>query len=66
MLLGTTQFLHGKEDFLDHIHASGTNSRLHAPALVGARSNHPNRVLQLVGRVSQRLVLTWRIASTSL
>ena len=57
MLSGTTQLLHGKEDFLDHIHASGTSSRFYAPALVGTGSNHPNCVLQLVGRLSERLVL---------
>jgi len=52
MLLGTTQFSYGKEDILDHIHASGTSSRFYAPALVGFGSNHPNCVPKLVDRLS--------------
>ncbi len=57
MLQGTTQFLHGKEDILDLIHASGISSRFHAAALVGVGGNHSNRVFELVDRLSQRLVL---------
>ena len=57
MLLEITRLLHGKEDFLDHIYATRIGSRFHAATLVGARSNHP-MCLQLVGRLSQRLVLS--------
>jgi len=57
MLSGITQLLHGKEDFLDLIYATRIGCRFHAAALVGAGSNHPNCVLQLVGRLSERLVL---------
>jgi len=51
----------GKEDFLDYIYPSGTSSRFHAPALVGAGSYHPNCVLKLVDRLSQRLVLNQEV-----
>jgi hypothetical protein len=57
MLLGTTRLLHGKEDILDLIYATWTGCGFHAAALVGVGGNNSNRVLELVDRISQRLVL---------
>jgi len=57
MLSGTTQFLHGKEDILDHIYATRIGCRFHAAPLVGVGGNNSNRVFELVDRLSQRLVL---------
>ena len=52
MLSGTTQFLHGKEDILDHIYATRIGCRFHAAPLVGVGGNNSNRVFELVDRLS--------------
>ncbi|MEY2412364.1 MAG: hypothetical protein QOD84_970 [Acidobacteriaceae bacterium] len=49
---------HGTEDFLDQLHAARFGCRLFIATLVGARSDYPNWIRELVDCLPQRLVLT--------
>ena len=47
----------GTKDLLDHIHDPGPGSRFRSAGVVGAWRNHPDLLRELVGGLSERLVL---------
>lgn len=47
----------GTKDLLDHIHYFGSGGRFRSAAVVGTGCDHPHLLLELVGGLSQRLVL---------
>jgi len=47
----------GTKDLLDHIHDLGSDCGFRSAAMVGAGSNHPNLLPEMVGGLPQRLVL---------
>src|ERR1700682_297744 len=47
------ELCHGEENLLDQLHGPWAGRRFHPAPLVGAGSNHPDRVRQLVDRVPQ-------------
>lgn len=47
----------GTKNLLDHIHNLGSGGRFRSAAVVGAGRNHPDLLRELVGGLSQRLVL---------
>ncbi len=49
----------GEEDFLDRVRRAWADSRFCVSHLVGFDRNHPDSVRELVGRLSQRLVLNF-------
>jgi hypothetical protein len=51
--------MHGAEDLLGYFHDSWPHGRLHSSALVGTGRYHSDFLRQLVGRLSQRLVLKY-------
>lgn len=50
--------MNGEEGFLDYVHLAGTGCGLHAADLVGAGSDLPNIIRELVGGLQKRLVLS--------
>ena len=48
---------HGTKDVLAHVHRFGPRSRFRSADVVGTGRNHSNLRLELVGGLSQRLVL---------
>jgi hypothetical protein len=48
---------HGEEDFLDCLFCAGAGRRLRVGHVVGVGRDHSYPLRELVGRVSQRLVL---------
>jgi len=47
----------GTKDLLDRICGPGASGRFRSPAMVGTGSNYSHLLLELVGGLSQRLVL---------
>ena len=49
--------VHGTKDVLAHVHGLGSRSRFRSADVVGTGRHYSNFCLELVGRLSQRLVL---------
>ena len=55
----TVDLAHGTKDVLAYVHGPGPWSRFRSAAMVGTGRHHPDYCRELVGGLSQRLVLIW-------